>query len=73
MSVADIKNYVTVTEAAKMLKRNERIVRRYIEKGYLRAERLGRAYLIDVEEIKRFEYPRPGNPLLTRRSISSGR
>jgi len=62
MPVADIKGYLTVVQAARVLRRHERIIRRYIEKGYLKAERIGNAYLIEKSQVENFVYPRPGNP-----------
>ncbi|GAB4129843.1 helix-turn-helix domain-containing protein [Thermopirellula anaerolimosa] len=64
--MAELSEYVTVAEAAKLLGRHERIVRRYIEKGYLPAERIGRSYVIERRAICEFQYPKPGNPLLIR-------
>lgn len=62
----ELSEYVTVAQAAKILGRHERIVRRYIEKGYLPAERIGRTYLIERDAVYNFEFPKPGNPTVTK-------
>jgi excisionase family DNA binding protein len=42
----------TVDELAKMLNKNPRTIRRYIEKGQLRAERIGGSWRISEEAVK---------------------
>ncbi len=68
MTVAEIKDYVTVAQAAKTLGVDRRTILRYIRKGYLRAERVGRLYVIEKSHLTTFVKPKPGNPLLRRES-----
>jgi len=69
MVVADINDYMTVSQAARALGRHERIVRRYIALGYLPAERVGKTYLIERRKISEFVPPLPGNPAFRRRKV----
>lgn len=46
--------FLTVKEAAKILKLNIMTVYEYIRKGQLKAVKLGRNYRVDVEEFNRF-------------------
>jgi len=60
--VAELKDYLTVRQVARALKRDKSSVIRYIQKGYLRAERLAGRYLIERTQLMDFVPPRPGNP-----------
>lgn len=62
--MADIAEYLTVPQVARLLRRHERIIHRYISKGYLPARRVGKIYLIHRRDVETFVYPKPGNPLL---------
>jgi excisionase family DNA binding protein len=44
----------TIPEAAKVLGVTAQTVRRYIKEGVLKAQRVGRPYLISGESLKRF-------------------
>ncbi len=69
MGVADIKSYIPVKEAARILSRDPRTVQRYVAKGYLHAERIAGRLLINRDELYHFTPPEPGNPLLKRRNV----
>ena len=54
----------TTSEAAHILGTKPRTVTRYIERGLIAAQKPGRDYLIEEDELKRFQSARrkPGNP-----------
>lgn len=65
--MADLKEYVTIPQAAKILRRDQSTVNRYIKKGYLKAEFIAGRYLIDRSQLSGFVHPEPGNPTFKRR------
>ncbi len=67
------QEYATTLEAAVLLKRTDRTVRRYIRHGLLRAVTIGGAYLIPRDELAQFCPPLPGNPNFRRRKSKTGR
>ncbi len=70
MKVADIKEYVTVREAAKIIGRSLRQTYQYIQDRRLPAICLGpQRYLILRSDAQNFVPPPRGNPLLRRRNI----
>lgn len=65
--MADLKEYVTVTEAATMLDVDPSQVRRYIRGdglAQLPAIKIGNQWLIRASDIKMFDKPAVGNPNL---------
>ncbi len=71
MYVADLKDYLTIPQVARVLRRDQSTVNRYIKKGYLKAERLGGRYLIEKSQLASFVPPEPGNPSLKRQNRKS--
>lgn len=61
---SSIPGLLTVKQAAKILKRDESLVRRYIREGKLEAETLGWSYVIREPALRAFakQDRRPGNP-----------
>jgi excisionase family DNA binding protein len=66
MSMAELRDYLTIPQVAKLLRRDQATVNRYIKKGYLQAERIAGRYLIERSQLATFEHPQPGNPNLKR-------
>jgi len=66
--VAELKEYITIPQAAKILRRDQSTVNRYIKKGYLRAEVVAGRYLIERSQLSGFIHPEPGNPAFKRRN-----
>lgn len=46
------RGFYTVAEAALILKKDERTIRDYVKKGYLRGERAGRSFSVNEEDVK---------------------
>ncbi len=44
-------NFVTLKEAAQILKASEGTVRRWVKSGLIRARNIGRKYLVSVEDL----------------------
>lgn len=57
-----MQEYVTVKEAAEIIGVDESQVRRYIYAGRLKAIDLGKQWLLDREQVRKFRRPPPGNP-----------
>ena len=51
---------LTTSQAATELGVKQRDVQNYVKKGYLPAQRFGRAWMIRREDLKGFERPKPG-------------
>ena len=66
MSVADINEYLTVSETATELRCALRTVYGYLERGLLPSERKGPLLLIPATAVRGFIPPEPGNPALKR-------
>ena len=47
------RGFYTTTEAAKMLKVNARTIRRWIDKGYIQAKKIGGRWRIPASEVER--------------------
>ena len=62
MIVAELKEYLTIPQVARILRRDQSTVNRYIKKGYLRAERVAGRYLVERSQLSSFVLPQPGNP-----------
>lgn len=66
MIVPELREYVTVAEAARLLRCAKPTVHGYLRRGLLVAERKGNILLIPSAAIRNFEKPLPGNPELRR-------
>jgi len=52
--VLNLKDYLTVPEAAKGLRVNEETVRRHVRSGRLKAEKIGNQWFIHRDELSSF-------------------
>lgn len=52
-----VVKYLTLTEVAKRLGRNRRLVARWVEDGRLKAERLGPVWIVSGEVLSSFTPP----------------
>ena len=50
---------LTVGEAARHLRRNPELVRRWLREGRLKGMRFGQSWVIDQRELARFEHKQP--------------
>ena len=61
------KNFYTTGEFGSLFQHEPETVRRWIRRGIIEAERVGRIYLIHASQIEKAKArPRPGNPHLSR-------
>lgn len=67
--MADLMDYATTVEVARMLGCSEETVQRYCREGRLKAEMVGGSYLIERKQLAGFQRPSPGNPQFTRRKV----
>lgn len=65
--MADIDQYVTLAEAARILRRSKSTVARYTRLGLLPAVRKGVQTLVQADSLSQFQHPKRGNPNLNRR------
>ena len=54
----NINNFYTTSKAGKILKLKPRSIAVYIERGIIKAEKIGRDWFIDVSEVDRFQRER---------------
>lgn len=50
-------DYLTVVQVAKRLRRNQRLVLRWIQDGRLEADRVGPVWLVSKDALSRFDVP----------------
>ena len=54
----NLANCYTTSQASKILKLNPRSIAAYIQRGIIKAEKIGRDWFIDVSEVDRFQRER---------------
>ena len=67
MSVADISEYVTSIQAARIVRKSRNQVLKYVRDGLLPGIRLGQHVLIPRDALRNFQPPPRGNPGFRRR------
>jgi len=60
--VAELEEYVTSIQAAKILRKSRNQVLKYVRDGLLSGVRIGQNVLININDLKRFTPPPRGNP-----------
>jgi len=65
--VAELEQYVTSVEAAKVLGKSRNQVLKYVRDGLLPGVRVGQNVLINIKDLEQFVPPPRGNPMFRKR------